>query len=342
MATQREIPTPNVAPTSLDIRPAAPLLPGTEMFSNRLRKNLRHLGKWARRSGVTCYRLYDGDLPEYAVAIDLYEGWAHVQEYAAPASVSPERAAARLCDVMRVTPEILSIPPAQVVLKVRRRQRGPAQYERHADSARFHTVHEGGLAFLVNLTDYLDTGLFLDHRLTRGLIRGLAAGKGFLNLFAYTGSATVYAAAGGAAATTTVDMSGVYLDWARRNMGLNGFFAVAAHRFIQEDCLAWVESRPRDRFDLIFLDPPTFSNSKRMGERTFEVQRDHAALLRAVAHLLAPHGTLLFSNNFRQFRMDRAALREFDVQEITGATIPPDFQRNPRIHTCWKIQRKPG
>jgi len=342
MTTTKEDPKPVADPTPPSGRPAAPLLPGTEMFANRLRKNLRHLGKWARRSDVTCYRVYDADLPEYAVAIDLYEGWAHVQEYAAPASVKADLAAGRLRDVMVVTPEVLSIPPAQVVLKVRRRQRGPAQYERHADSGRFHTVHESGLAFLVNLTDYLDTGLFLDHRPIRSLIRDLAAGKRFLNLFAYTGSATVYAAAGGAAATTTVDMSGVYLEWARRNMSLNEYSASPSHRFVQEDCLPWIDKHPRDRFDLIFLDPPTFSNSKRMGERTFEVQRDHVSLLRAAARLLAPDGTLLFSNNFRQFRMDRAALPELDIHDTTEATIPPDFQRNPRIHTCWRIRRKPA
>ncbi len=312
------------------------------MFINRLRKNLRHLGKWARRSGVTCYRVYDADLPDYAVAVDLYEGWAHVQEYAAPASVKADLAAARLRDAMTVIPEVLRIPPVHAILKVRRRQKGPAQYERHADSGRFHTIHEGGLAFLVNLTDYLDTGLFLDHRLTRSLIRDLAADKRFLNLFAYTGTATVYAAAGGAATTTTVDMSGVYLDWARRNMSLNGISEGRRHRFVQDDCLAWIDNRPPDRFDLIFLDPPTFSNSKRMGDRTFEVQRDHVALLRAIARLLAPRGTLLFTNNFRQFRMDRTAFPELEIQDITGATIPPDFQRNPRIHTSWKIQHRPS
>jgi 23S rRNA (guanine2445-N2)-methyltransferase / 23S rRNA (guanine2069-N7)-methyltransferase len=312
------------------------------MFVNRLRKNLRHLGKWARREGVTCYRVYDADLPEYAVAIDLYEGWAHVQEYAPPASVSPDQAAARLRDVMAVVPDVLNIPPAQAFLKVRRRQRGPAQYERQAAAGRFHEVHEGGLRFLVNLTDYLDTGLFLDHRPTRALVRELAAGARFLNLFAYTGTATVYAAAGGAATTTTVDMSGVYLDWARRNLAENGFPEGPRHRCLREDCLAWLAAERPGRFDLIFLDPPTFSNSKRMGKRTFEVQRDHPLLIAAAARLLAPGGRLLFSNNFRQFRLDRAALPGLAIEEITPRTIPPDFQRNPRIHNCWMVQRTPA
>lgn len=329
-------------PTAPAARPEAPSgrLPGAEMFANRLRKNLRHLGKWARREGITCYRLYDADLPEYAVALDLYEGWAHLQEYAPPPSVDPERAAQRLRDVVAAIPPLLEIPPERLVLKVRRRQKGTAQYQRQAATGHFHEVHEGGLGFLVNLTDYLDTGLFLDHRPTRALVRELASGARVLNLFAYTGTATVYAAAGGAAATTSVDMSAVYLDWARRNLAGNGFSEGRRHRLLQEDCLAWLAARHPDRFDLIFLDPPTFSNSKRMGARTFEVQRDHAPLLAAASRLLAPGGILLFSNNFRQFRLDRAALPGLAVEEITPRTIPPDFQRNPRIHNCWLIRRK--
>jgi len=323
-------------------RPEPPLLPATEMFVNRLRKNLRHLGRWARRSGVSCYRLYDADLPDYAVAIDLYEGWAHVQEYAPPAQIDPGQAARRLRDVLAVVPPTLGIVPERIVLKIRRRQKGTAQYERRAEIGKFHEVHEGGLIFLVNLTDYLDTGLFLDHRPTRALIRELSPEARFLNLFAYTGTATVYAAAGGAAATTTVDMSGVYLEWARKNLARNGFREGARHRLVQADCLAWLDARPADRFDLIFLDPPTFSNSKRMGGRTFDVQRDHPALLSAAARLLAPGGTLLFSTNSRQFRLDRGSLATLATEEITPATIPPDFQRNPRIHTCWKIRRRDG
>jgi 23S rRNA (guanine2445-N2)-methyltransferase / 23S rRNA (guanine2069-N7)-methyltransferase len=317
--------------------PSRPGLPGTEMLVNRLRKNLRHLGKWARREGVKCYRVYDGDLPEYALAVDLYEGWAHVQEYAAPATVDPGRAQARLADAMAAIPEALGTPAERVVLKVRRRQKGLAQYERQAAVGRFREVHEGGLRFLVNLTDYLDTGLFLDHRPTRALIRSLVRGGRFLNLFAYTGTASVYAAAGGAASTTTVDMSSVYLDWARRNMMLNGFAEGRAHRFVRADCLAWLATPRPERFHLIFMDPPTFSNSKRMGEHTFEVQRDHADLIQAAARLLARNGVLLFSNNFRHFKMNRHRLAGLTVEDITHATIPPDFQRNPRIHTCWRI-----
>jgi 23S rRNA (guanine2445-N2)-methyltransferase / 23S rRNA (guanine2069-N7)-methyltransferase len=328
---------PSPGPPALEA--AAPSA-GVAMFANRLRKNLRHLGKWARREGVTCYRVYDGDLPEYALAVDLYEGWAHVQEYAAPATVDPERAQARLADAMAALPEALGIPADRVILKIRRRQKGSAQYERQATVGQFREVGESGLRFLVNLTDYLDTGLFLDHRPTRGLIRDLARGGRFLNLFAYTGTASVYAAVGGAASTTTVDMSSVYLDWARRNMTLNGFPEGRTHRFVRADCLAWLGTPRPERYHLIFIDPPTFSNSKRMGETTFEVQRDHPALIRAAANLLTRDGILLFSNNFRHFTMHRAALPDLAVEDLSHATLPVDFQRNPRIHTCWKITRR--
>ena len=313
---------------------------GAEMLANRLRKNLRHLGKWARREGVTCYRVYDADLPEYALAVDLYEAWVHVQEYAAPPTVDPMRAQARLADAMAAIPDALGKQADRVVLKVRRRQKGLAQYERQATTGQSHEVHEAGLRFLVNLTDYLDTGLFLDHRPTRALIRSVVSGGRFLNLFAYTGAASVHAAAGGAVSTTTVDLSSVYLDWARRNMALNGFAEGSAHRFIRADCLAWLAVPHPERYHVIFVDPPTFSNSKRMGEATFDVQRDHVGLLRSVVPLLARGGLILFSNNFRHFKMHRSALPELAIEDITRSTIPPDFQRNPKIHNCWKIARR--
>ncbi len=320
--------------------PFAAPFPGVEMFANRLRKNLRHLGKWARREGVSCYRVYDADLPDYALAIDFYEDWAHVQEYAAPAEVDPDKAAARLHAALEAIPDVLNLPEDRLILKVRRRQRGPAQYERRAATGLFREVQEGGLRFLVNLTDHLDTGLFLDHRPTRSMIRGLVKGGRFLNLFAYTGTASVYAAAGGAASTTTVDMSPVYLDWARRNMAINGFVEGRTHRFVRADCLTWLAAAHPERYHVIFLDPPTFSNSKRMGEATFDVQRDHVDLLRRVAQLLARDGVMLFSNNFRHFKMHRRALPELAIEEITHATIPLDFRRTPRIHTCWRIARR--
>jgi 23S rRNA (guanine2445-N2)-methyltransferase / 23S rRNA (guanine2069-N7)-methyltransferase len=309
------------------------------MFANRIRKNLRHLGRWARRTGVTCYRLYDADLPEYAVAIDLYDGWAHVQEYAPPPAVDPARAAARLADILAALPSLLDMPPDRIALKVRERQRGANQYDRLAWTDRFQVVTEAGLRFAVNLTDYLDTGLFLDHRSTRAMLKQMAAGTDFLNLFAYTGAATVYAAAGGARSTTTVDLSSRYLAWARRNMALNDFPEGSRHRFEAADCLAWLQDPPRRSYGLIFLDPPTFSNSKRMRARTLDIQRDHVWLIRTCLPLLAPAGTLLFSTNHRQFRLDAAGLSGLDVQDVTAATIPPDFSRNPRIHRCFLIRR---
>jgi len=313
------------------------LSPGAEMFANRLRKNLKQLGKWAEREYICCYRLYDADMPEYALAIDLYQGtarWAHVQEYAAPKSIEPDKASERLKEALSAIPGVLNIPAEQIFLKVRQRQKGSAQYERLAERGEFHEVQEDGLKLLVNFTDYLDTGLFLDHRLTRRMLRELAKDKRFLNLFGYTGTATVHAAAG-ARATTTVDMSRTYLDWARRNLALNGFEG-HKHELIQADVLVWLEEEVERRYDLIFLDPPTFSASKRMQD-TLDIQRDHQALIRAAGRLLSPGGTLIFSTNFRRFRLDRDGLVEFEIEDLTRATIPKDFQRNPRIHQCYKF-----
>ena len=312
---------------------------GAEMLANRLGKNLKALRRWRESGAISCYRLYDADLPEYALAVDIYEGeqrWVVVQEYAAPATVDPARARRRLREALSVIPEVLEVPETQLFFKVRRQQKGASQYERQGDSGRFFEVAEGGHGFLVNFEDYLDTGLFLDHRDTRRLVGDLAAGKRFLNLFAYTGTATVYAARGGAAATTTVDMSRTYLDWARRNLELNGIRGIG-HELIQADCLDWLgEMEGRCRFDLIFLDPPTFSASKRM-EGTLDIQRDHADLIYAAARLLEPDGVLIFSNNLRRFRMDFEALPELEIQDIGPLTLPKDFARNPRIHNCWRI-----
>ena len=320
-----------------------PLSPGAEMLVNRLRKNLKTLGRWADKEQVSCYRLYDADLPEYAVAVDVYHGeklWVHVQEYAAPASIDPQKAEARLRDALRAIPVALDIPREQLFFKIRQRQKGSAQYQASDETGEFHEVREGPCRLLVNFTAYLDTGLFLDHRPVRTLIRELARGKEFLNLFAYTGSASVHAAAGGATGTTSVDMSHTYLEWARRNMALNGYIG-KQHRYIQTDCVQWLAAQSasanRQRYGLILLDPPTFSNSKRM-EGNFDVQRDHVTFIRQAVALLAPGGTLLFSTNYRRFKLDNAALADLQVEDISRAMLPEDFARNPRIHQVWRIQ----
>jgi 23S rRNA (guanine2445-N2)-methyltransferase / 23S rRNA (guanine2069-N7)-methyltransferase len=304
-------------------------------FANRLRKNLRHLRKWAQREGVSCYRVYDADIPEYAVAVDLYEDWVHVQEYAPPAEIETAKAERRWREVLSALPLVLQIDPERIFSKTRQRQKGSAQYRKLDDSGVFHEVREGPARLLVNFVDYLDTGLFLDHRVTRGLLRQWAAGKRFLNLFCYTGSATVQAALGGAATTTSVDLSPVYLEWARRNLELNGIRG-PFHRLIRDDCREWIE-RDRGHYDLIFLDPPTFSNSKRM-EGTFDVQRDHVPLIRAALARLTPGGRLVFSTNHRRFRFEAEAFPEARIEDYSARTLPEDFKRNPRIHRCWVLQ----
>ncbi|CAI8825821.1 MULTISPECIES: bifunctional 23S rRNA (guanine(2069)-N(7))-methyltransferase RlmK/23S rRNA (guanine(2445)-N(2))-methyltransferase RlmL [Pseudomonas] len=323
------------SPAAVASEPAR-LSEGGQMFANRLQKNLKQLGKWAKRENVSCYRLYDADMPEYALAIDLYQDWVHVQEYAAPRSIDPEKAQARLFDALAAIPQALGIDQSRVVVKRRERQTGTRQYERQSTQGQFLEVREGGVKLLVNLTDYLDTGLFLDHRPMRLRIQREAAGKRFLNLFCYTATASVHAAKGGARSTTSVDLSKTYLDWARRNLSLNGFSD--KNRLEQGDVMAWLQAC-RDEYELIFIDPPTFSNSKRM-EGVFDVQRDHVELLDLAVARLAPGGVLYFSNNFRKFQLDENLAERYAVEEISAQTLDPDFARNSKIHRAWKIQAR--
>jgi len=319
------------------------------MFANRLRKNVAALGDWASKGGIACYRVYDADMPEYAFSIDIYAAstepaatrFAYVQEYAPPATVEADKARSRREEAFSVLPEVLAVPRERVHVRTRRKQKRGAQYEKLAERGEFEVAAEGGLELLVNFTDYLDTGLFLDHRPTRARIRELAAGKTFLNLFAYTAAASVFAAAGGARATTSVDLSRTYLDWAQRNLERNGFGDAKRHRLLQQDVLAWLEEPARERYDLIFLDPPTLSRSKRMAKE-LDVQRDHVELIRSTLLKLAPNGLLIFSTNFRKFRIDAAGLADFSVEDVTPATIPKDFARNPRIHRCFEIRVPAG
>ncbi len=318
--------------------PTAPqqarLSEGGQMFANRLQKNLKQLGKWARKAGVQCYRLYDADMPEYAVAVDLYGDWVHVQEYAPPRSIDPDKAQGRLLDALAAIPVALGIASDKVVIKRRERQSGTRQYQRQGTQGNFLEVSEGGVKLLVNLTDYLDTGLFLDHRPLRLRIQQEAADKRFLNLFCYTATATVHAARGGARTTTSVDLSKTYLDWARRNLSLNGFSD--KQKLEQADVMAWLAA-DRGEYDLIFIDPPTFSNSKRV-EGVFDVQRDQVLLIDLAMARLAPGGVLYFSNNFRKFELDPGLQALYKVEDISASTLDPDFLRNPKIHRAWRFQ----
>jgi len=317
---------------------------GAKMFANRLGKNLKRLRAWAQREGVSCYRVYDADMPEYAFAIDLYcviepdEPWLYVQEYAAPAEIEAEAVRRRRGEVLASLPEVAAVPAERIRVRVRRRTRRGEQYEKVDEQAHFHLVSEAGLKFHVNFDDYLDTGLFLDHRITRARLRGAAPGQRFLNLFAYTGTATVYAAAGGAAGTTSVDLSRTYLQWAQRNLAINGL-AGANHTFVQADCRQWLQqgAHASDRFDLIFIDPPTFSNSKRM-EGVLDIGRDHPEMIDACACLLARGGLIVFSTNAQRFRLDETLATRYDVRDVSAATLPEDFARNPRIHRCYELR----
>lgn len=306
-------------------------------FGNRLRKNVRKIFKWASREGIHCFRVYDKDLPEYNVSVDLYEKWIHVQEYAAPGTVDDDAAQRRFQQSLHQIRHLFGVRRDRVFLKTRRKQRGKAQYQKQASRKKMHLVREGDCHLLVNFTDYLDTGIFLDHRTIRARIAQESAGKRFLNLFAYTGTATVHAAVGGAESTTTVDLSANYLNWARMNLALNGFGGLA-HETVQADCLQWL-AEDRKEYDLIFIDPPTFSNTKKEG-RVFDVQRDHRLLIEKGMARLAPGGLLIFSTNFRRFSLDESIEKYYLARNISRDTIPLDFARNSNIHHCWEIRRK--
>jgi 23S rRNA (guanine2445-N2)-methyltransferase / 23S rRNA (guanine2069-N7)-methyltransferase len=330
--------------------------PGAQMFANRLAKNLKKQQGWADRSGVSCYRLYDADMPEYAFAIDMYRTvaraddgpaapsgasdltWLYVQEYAAPAEIELDSVRKRRGEALSTLSDVTGVAQERVRVRTRRKNKRGEQYSKVQERETYHVVMEDGLRFLVNFDDYLDTGLFLDHRVTRGRLRAAASGKRFLNLFAYTCTASVYAAAGGAASTTSVDMSNTYLNWAQRNFELN---AMSPYRngLVQADCRVWLQDgeRSRERYDLIFIDPPTFSNSKRM-EGVFDVERDHPEFIDGCVRLLAPGGLIVFSTNSQRFRLDESLSQRYDVRDISAKTLPKDFERNPRIHRCFEVR----
>jgi 23S rRNA (guanine2445-N2)-methyltransferase / 23S rRNA (guanine2069-N7)-methyltransferase len=359
--------------------------PGARMFANRLAKNLKKQQAWADRNGISCYRLYDADMPEYAFAIDIYrtiaeppvasvatgmqssaqsasparnsapstyaaavapqsrgEGsgltWLYVQEYAAPSEIELEAVRRRRGEALSTLSDVTGVDPDRIRIRTRRKTKRGEQYAKVQDRSDYHVVLEDGLKFVVNFDDYLDTGLFLDHRKTRARLRAGASGKRFLNLFAYTCTATVYAAAGGAASTISVDMSNTYLNWAQRNFELNGL-SPERNGLVQADCRNWLqdEARNRERYDLIFIDPPTFSNSKRM-EGVLDVDRDHPALIEGCMRLLAPGGLVVFSTNSQRFKLDESLTQRYDVVDISTKTLPQDFERNPRIHRCFEVR----
>jgi 23S rRNA (guanine2445-N2)-methyltransferase / 23S rRNA (guanine2069-N7)-methyltransferase len=321
--------------------PPKPLSDGAQMLKNRVEKNFRHLRKRAEREGIDCWRVYDADLPEYASAIDIYRTLAgdmylHIQEYQAPASIDENLARTRLRETVRVAGEALGVPRERVALKTRQRGKGGEKYGRLDQRGEFLEVGEGGLTFYVNLWDYLDTGLFLDHRPLRGRVRELSRDRRFLNLFCYTGSVSVHAAAGGAAETTSVDLSQTYLDWAASNLERNGF-GDERDKLVRADAIEFLQSRSA-MYDLIFVDPPTFSNSKRAED--FDVQRDHVRLLQLCGERLLPGGTIVFSNNFRRFKIDRERLDGFVIRDTSKQSIPFDFERNSRIHQCFELHKK--
>lgn len=318
--------------------PAQKLTEGATMVLNRLKKNQRKLESWRKKSDISCYRLYDADIPEYAVAVDIYDQSIYVQEYAPPNTISEKVARERFAEIKLAVKEYSANFRGKIYYKERRRQKGDSQYERlNEGPSDTLQVSEGSAQFEVNLSDYLDTGLFLDHRPVRSLIGELAAGKRFLNLFCYTAAASVQAALAGASSSLSIDMSNTYLDWAQRNFDLNSLRA-GKHKLLRADCLKWLEVEG-EQYDVIFLDPPTFSNSKKM-DTVLDIQRDHGDLIRACMGKLASGGTLVFSNNFRKFKMDELTLRQFDCENITPKTLDVDFERNPRIHNVWLIIRR--
>jgi len=314
-----------------------------QAFANRLNKNLRHLGRWSRREGVSCYRVYDADLPDYALAVDIYTDvdghrWVNVQEYAAPRQIDPKLARQRLTEAMGVIAELLEAA-GKVFLRIRSRQRGSDQYQKLAQKHQYVKVREGAATLLVNFTDYLDTGLFLDHRSVRAKVAQLAKGGDLLNLFCYTGTASVLAACEGARSTTSVDMSGTYLDWAARNFRENGFDTGRTHQLIRADCLQWLkQATSQERhYDVIFLDPPTFSSSKRMTD-TLDIQRDHEGLIRQAMALLKVNGVLVFSTNLRRFKLDPVLKADYACKDLSLSTLPEDFSRNQRIRQVFEFK----
>ena len=314
----------------------APLSEGAQMVYNRITKNQKRLSKWLKKEAISSYRIYDADMPEYAAAIDVYGDYIHIQEYQAPKTVNENKAQKRFQEIVRAVTKYFDVSEREIAIKVRKRNKGKSQYEKlfATNAIPPFEVQEGQAHFLINLNDYLDSGLFLDHRPLRKTIAQTARGKTFLNLFCYTASATVHAALGGAESSVSVDMSNTYLEWAKNNFSRNNI-SLQKHQLVREDCFKWLEAC-RQGFDMIMLDPPSFSNSKKMDD-VLDVQRDHVKLIQRCMDILNPGGVLYFSTNLRSFKMDSEALDKFNIKDISTATLDPDFKQNPKIHYCWEI-----
>ncbi len=306
------------------------------MFENRLTKKFRHLRKQARQQGISCYRVYDHDIPEFPFCLEIYGDKLYAAEYLRRHGMNDEDHDTWLDQSLQIAARVLGIEPGQVHQKLRRRKSGrEGQYQKLGEEKEFFNVEEDGLLFKVNLNDYLDTGLFLDHRITRKMVRQQSEGKNVLNLFAYTGSFSVYAAAGGAAEVDTVDLSNTYLNWARENMALNGFTDPLRYQFIAADVLQWIEQAPSNHFDLVVLDPPTFSNSKKMNE-FLDIQRDHVRLVNQVLQTMKPGGVLYFSTNARKFIPEKDKINAAIFQDITRQTMAFDFEGKLE-RLCYRI-----
>lgn len=309
----------------------------TGMFRNRLVKVFKHKSKLAKRQQVSCYRIYDHDLPEFPLCIELYEDKVYIAEYLRRHGMTDEEHAAWLDECCAVTSEVLEIPVTRMYMRQRKRMshRGEDQYEKMDTRQEFFTVLENGLKFQVNLTDYLDTGLFLDHRITRQMVRDLCRNKRVLNLFCYTGSFSVYAAAAGAATVTSVDLSKTYLAWAEDNFLINHFKDQARYSFVHADVKQYLKTLQPDLFDLVIMDPPTFSNSKRMKD-FLDIQRDHAELINDALHATTKGGILFFSTNFTRFVLEQELIHASETRDITKTTTPFDFEGKLK-RSCYRI-----
>jgi len=310
----------------------------SQMLANRLKKNIRSLKKWKEKEGISSYRIYDADMPEYAAAIDIYEdSHLHIQEYAPPSEIPESKSEKRFQDIVYTAEKITGIPRKEISLRQRKRQKEGNRYSRISSAGKFDIIKEGGLSFYVNYHDYLDTGIFLDHRIIRNMIREISSGKKFLNLFSYTGTASVYAAKGGASLTVSVDSNSTYCEWTERNFKENNL-SLSVNKIIKSDYMEFLEN-DRGKYDIIFIDPPTFSNSKSRKD-IFVIQDDHAVLIRKSSEKLAENGIIIFSSNFKKFKLDDSIVENFIVEDITEKTVSPDFSRRGFSRKCWIISKQ--